>query len=145
MNAEGDYPEVVSHLPMRSRAAEAPGKPARHGQAPAMDWAAESHPPRAVSRCGVVMRPENNDNPAGITDEIEIVRAVYTAFARRDIEAMLDYLAPDCELSSRAPRGAGREGPYRGHEGMRAYSPTSSACGTSRCSTPRTTERCPDR
>ena len=67
-------------------------------------------------------RPEYYGNPAGITDEIEIVRAVYDAFARRDIEAMLDYLAPDCELYLEGTaRVAGREGPYRGHDGMREY------------------------
>jgi len=70
----------------------------------------------------VVTRPEYYGNPAGITDEIEIVRAVYQAFARRDVEAMLDYVTPDCELYLEGTaRVAGRDGPYRGHDGIRAY------------------------
>jgi ketosteroid isomerase-like protein len=70
----------------------------------------------------VVARPEYYGNPAGITDEIEIVRAVYDAFARRDVDGMLDYVSPDCELFLEGTaRVAGREGPYKGHEGIRAY------------------------
>jgi ketosteroid isomerase-like protein len=69
-----------------------------------------------------VPRPEYYGNPAGIQDEIEIVRAIYDAFARRDIDGMLAHLAPDCELHLEGTaRAAGREGPYRGHDGMRDY------------------------
>ena len=67
-------------------------------------------------------RPDYYGNPAGLTDDIEIVRAIYTAFARRDIDGMLEFLAPDCELHLEGTaRAAGREGPYRGHDGMRDY------------------------
>ncbi len=70
----------------------------------------------------MVTRREYYGKPAGFAAEIEIVRAVYDAFARRDVEKMLDYLAPDCELFLEGTaRVAGREGPYRGHDGMRAY------------------------
>jgi ketosteroid isomerase-like protein len=69
-----------------------------------------------------VTRPEYYGNPAGITDEIEIVRAIYGAFARRDVDGMLDYLTPDCELwLEGTSRAAGRIGPYRGHDGIRDY------------------------
>jgi ketosteroid isomerase-like protein len=69
-----------------------------------------------------VSRPEYYGNPAGITDEIEIVRAIYDAFARRDLEGMLQFLAPDCELwLEGTAQAAGREGPYRGHDGLRDY------------------------
>jgi ketosteroid isomerase-like protein len=69
-----------------------------------------------------VARPEYYGNPAGITDEIEIVRAIYNAFARRDLDGMLHYLTPDCELHLEGTaRAAGREGPYRGYEGTRDY------------------------
>jgi ketosteroid isomerase-like protein len=69
-----------------------------------------------------VARPDYYGNPAGLTDEIEIVRAVYDAFGRRDIDGMLEYLAPDCELHLEGTaRAAGRESPYRGHDGMRDY------------------------
>ncbi len=53
-------------------------------------------------------RPEYYGNPAGITDEIEIVRAVYDAFARRDVEAMLDYVAPGLRA---VPGGDGAASP----------------------------------
>lgn len=50
------------------------------------------------------------------------VRAIYDAFARRDIEAVLPYVAEDCEVDvpGTAER-AGRTTPYRGPEGIRQY------------------------
>jgi ketosteroid isomerase-like protein len=69
-----------------------------------------------------VARPDYYGNPAGIVDEIEVVRAVYDAFERRDLDAMLVHLSDDCELHLEGTaRLAGRHGPYRGHEGMRQY------------------------
>jgi len=69
-----------------------------------------------------VARPDYYCNPAGLTDEIAIVRAVYDAFARRDIDGMLEYMTPDCELHLEGTaRAAGREGPYRGADGLRDY------------------------
>jgi ketosteroid isomerase-like protein len=59
---------------------------------------------------------------SGAEESIEIVRRIYEAFARRDIEAALEYAAPDIELM---PNGTasilGRAEPYRGHEGVREY------------------------
>lgn len=50
------------------------------------------------------------------------MRAVYDAFGRRDIEAVLSLIDEDCEFW---PQGtsqrAGRAAPYRGHAGMREY------------------------
>jgi ketosteroid isomerase-like protein len=67
-------------------------------------------------------RPEHYGNPAGLTQEIEVVRAIYAAFNARDLEAVLAHLAPDCELDLRGTAAViGREGPYRGHDGMREY------------------------
>ena len=67
-------------------------------------------------------RPDYYGNPAGLTDEAAVVRAIYDAFARRDVEGALNYLSPDCELDIVGTgRLAGRTGPYRGHDGVREY------------------------
>jgi ketosteroid isomerase-like protein len=67
-------------------------------------------------------RPEYYGNPAGVTDDLEVVRAVYEAFARRDIAGALPYIAPECELhASGTATAAGRGSPYRGHDGVRDY------------------------
>ena len=51
----------------------------------------------------------------------EVVAAVFAAFGRRDVEALERLSHPDLELYVRTGRLAGREGPYVGVEGMRAY------------------------
>ena len=67
-------------------------------------------------------RPDYYGNPAGLTNEIDIVRAIYTAFAKRDVEGAIAYLSPDCELDLRGTASRiGRTEPYRGHDGMREY------------------------
>jgi ketosteroid isomerase-like protein len=69
-----------------------------------------------------VPRPEYYGNPAGLTQDIDIVRAIYAAFAARDLEGALDFVSPDCEIHvQRTARAAGRLGPYRGHQGLRQY------------------------
>jgi ketosteroid isomerase-like protein len=69
-----------------------------------------------------VARPDYYGNPAGLTDEADVVRAIYDAFARRDVMTMIGYLSPDCELDlAGTSRLAGRSGPYRGHDGAREY------------------------
>jgi ketosteroid isomerase-like protein len=69
-----------------------------------------------------VARPDYYGNPAGLTDDIDVVKAIYAAFARRDVEAMTPLLTPDCELHIEGTRAAaGRAEPYRGHDGMRNY------------------------
>lgn len=68
------------------------------------------------------MRPEYYGNPAGVTEDVDVVRAIYAAFAARDLEAALAHLAEDCELVLEGTaRIAGRTAPYRGRAGMRAY------------------------
>lgn len=67
-------------------------------------------------------RPEYYGNPAGLTADIDVVRAIYGAFAVRDIEGALDFVAPDCEIHVEGTsRAAGRVGPYLGHAGLRQY------------------------
>jgi ketosteroid isomerase-like protein len=63
-----------------------------------------------------VGRPDYYGNPAGLTDEADVVRAIYDAFARRDLETAMRFTSPDCELDF-----AGRAEPYRGHQGLREY------------------------
>jgi hypothetical protein len=67
--------------------------------------------------------PDDDYGRTGAGDEdVAVVRAIYDAFARRDVEAALAHVADDVELV--APGTAeriGQEGPYRGHEGVRRY------------------------
>jgi ketosteroid isomerase-like protein len=68
------------------------------------------------------VRPSFYGNPAGLTHELEVVRAIYAAFAARDVEAALTHIADDFELCVEGTaRIAGRDGPYKGHAGMRVY------------------------
>ena len=61
-------------------------------------------------------------NPGGRQDDVDVVRAVYAAFARRDVEAALEHLDDDVEF---VPAGTaslvGRAAPYTGHDGVREY------------------------
>lgn len=67
-------------------------------------------------------RPEYYGNPAGLTADLAVVRATYAAFAARDVERVLQFAAPDCELRLDATaRGVQRSEPYRGHAGVREY------------------------
>jgi ketosteroid isomerase-like protein len=69
-----------------------------------------------------VGRPQYYGNPGGNTQDVAAVRAVYEAFARRDIEGVLEHISSDCELYLEGTaRAAGRTDPYRGHAGMREY------------------------
>jgi ketosteroid isomerase-like protein len=51
----------------------------------------------------------------------DIVRQVFEAFARRDAPALLAHCDPDIVFRPPTGRLAGRDEPYRGHEGLRAY------------------------
>jgi ketosteroid isomerase-like protein len=53
--------------------------------------------------------------------DIEVVQAVFAAFAERDLEAVLDFAAPEIEFTAVTSDYAGRTEPYRGHEGIRQY------------------------
>jgi ketosteroid isomerase-like protein len=69
-----------------------------------------------------VERPDYYGNPAGLTDDIDVVRAIYDAFAARDLDGALAYVAPDCEIHLEGTaRRVGRDGPYIGHDGMQQY------------------------
>jgi len=69
-----------------------------------------------------VPRPDYYGNPASLTEDVDLVRAIYAAFAARDIEGALDFVSPDCEIHLEGTaRAAGRRGPYRGHVGLRQY------------------------
>lgn len=61
-------------------------------------------------------------NPGSRDGEMAVVRAIYAAFAARDVERALPHLAEDFELhvGGTAER-VGRKEPYRGHDGMREY------------------------
>ena len=67
-------------------------------------------------------RPDYYGNPAGITAELDVVRAIYAAFADRDLERALEHIDPECEIHLEGTaRRTGRLEPYHGHEGMREY------------------------
>ena len=54
--------------------------------------------------------------------EVAVVRALYSAFARRDVAAAIPYLDESFELLPTGTRElTGRPDPYRGPEGMRQY------------------------
>ena len=60
--------------------------------------------------------------PGRVEAEVAAVRAIFDAFARRDLDAMLEYVTDDCELHVPTTAGVvGREGPYRGADGLREY------------------------
>jgi ketosteroid isomerase-like protein len=60
--------------------------------------------------------------PGEVDAEVATVRAVFDAFARRDVEAMLRYTAEDCVIDLPATGAlAGHPEPYRGFDGIRAY------------------------
>jgi ketosteroid isomerase-like protein len=68
------------------------------------------------------LEPGDYGTPGRVEEEVATVRAIYDAFARRDLEAMIGHIAPDCQLEvpGTASR-AGRTGPYLGPEGIRQY------------------------
>jgi ketosteroid isomerase-like protein len=60
--------------------------------------------------------------PGDVHAEVATVRAIYDAFARRDIEGMLQHVAEDCEMDVPGTQElSGRTEPYRGPDGVRAY------------------------
>jgi diguanylate cyclase (GGDEF)-like protein/PAS domain S-box-containing protein len=57
------------------------------------------------------------------SDAVSVVRSAFDAFARRDIDGMLEWCHPDVVLRPHRETSelTGREAPYRGHDGVRAY------------------------
>jgi ketosteroid isomerase-like protein len=51
----------------------------------------------------------------------EIVRNVFDAFSRRDADALLARCDPEIVFTPPTGRLAGRDEPYRGHDGLRTY------------------------
>jgi ketosteroid isomerase-like protein len=58
---------------------------------------------------------------ASMTSNRDIVRGVFEAFSRRDLPALLELADPDIVFTPPTGRLAGRDGPYRGHDGLRTY------------------------
>jgi ketosteroid isomerase-like protein len=56
-----------------------------------------------------------------IASDIEVVKAMFAAFAARDVETVLTLADPDIEFTAVTGEHAGRTDPYRGHNGLREY------------------------
>jgi len=56
-----------------------------------------------------------------IAADIDRVKAMFAAFAARDLETVLALADPDIEFTAVTGEHAGRTDPYRGHDGLRAY------------------------
>ena len=56
-----------------------------------------------------------------IATDIEVVKAIFAAFADRDLDGVLAVSDPDIEFTAVTGEHAGRTDPYRGHAGMRQY------------------------
>ena len=50
-----------------------------------------------------------------------VVKAVFAAFAERDVERVLELIDPEVEFTAMTNDFAGRTEPYRGHDGIRDY------------------------
>jgi ketosteroid isomerase-like protein len=60
--------------------------------------------------------------PSGARGEVEVVRRLYEAFARRDLNALVDHVADDFELlPTGTARLVGRATPYVGRAGVKEY------------------------
>jgi ketosteroid isomerase-like protein len=53
--------------------------------------------------------------------DVMVVKAVFAAFAERDVERVLELIDPEVEFTPMTNDFAGRTEPYRGHEGIREY------------------------
>jgi ketosteroid isomerase-like protein len=51
----------------------------------------------------------------------ELVRRAYAAFSERDLDALLELSDPRIELHTVTGMVAGRDEPYRGHDGLKKY------------------------
>jgi ketosteroid isomerase-like protein len=52
---------------------------------------------------------------------VTVVKAVFAAFAERDVERVLELIDPEVEFTPVTADLAGRTEPYRGYEGIREY------------------------
>jgi ketosteroid isomerase-like protein len=53
--------------------------------------------------------------------DVMVVKAVFSAFAERDVERVIELIHPDVEFTPMTNDFVGRTEPYRGHEGIREY------------------------
>ena len=56
-----------------------------------------------------------------VATDIELVKAMFAAFAARDLETVLSLADPEIEFTTVTGEHAGRTEPYRGHDGLREY------------------------
>ena len=75
---------------------------------------------------GAAMRPSSmamRQTPSGLVagTDMDVVKAVFAAFAERDVEGVLAHAETDIVFSAVTGDYAGRTDPYRGHDGMRQY------------------------
>jgi ketosteroid isomerase-like protein len=56
-----------------------------------------------------------------IATDIELVKAMFAAFADRDLETVLTLADPNIEFTAVTGEHAGRSDPYLGHDGLREY------------------------
>jgi ketosteroid isomerase-like protein len=56
-----------------------------------------------------------------VATDIELVKAMFAAFAARDLETVLSLADPEIEFTTVTGEQAGRTEPYRGHDGLREY------------------------
>jgi ketosteroid isomerase-like protein len=56
-----------------------------------------------------------------VRSDLDVIKAVYEAFAERDVEGVIAHLDDDVEFSAVTGDHAGRTDPYRGHDGVRRY------------------------
>jgi len=58
---------------------------------------------------------------APLGTDVDIVRALFDAFERRDLARIEELISQDMEFHAVTAEVAGRDGPYRGHAGMELY------------------------
>lgn len=56
-----------------------------------------------------------------VSTDVDIVKEIFDAFARRDLSRLDATIADDMEFHAVTAEVAGRDGPYRGHAGMKLY------------------------
>jgi ketosteroid isomerase-like protein len=56
-----------------------------------------------------------------MSDAIELIKAVFAAFAERDLDFMLAHASDDIVFTAVGADYAGRTDPYIGHDGIREY------------------------
>jgi ketosteroid isomerase-like protein len=56
-----------------------------------------------------------------VASDMDIVRALFDAFMRRDIARVEELISDEIEFHAVTAEMAGREGPYMGHAGMELY------------------------